>query len=145
MNHKTQLQTEMMQDRYGLRLAAQLNLGISRIPYEVSERLRAARERALALRKRPGLRTSGTVILVGGGTLALEPGDGGLGWMARLASLLTLAALVLGLVTVQSLLDDLRADELAEVDTALLTDDLPPSAYADTGFLQFLKSGADRP
>jgi hypothetical protein len=37
-----------------------------------------------------------------------------------------------------------RANELAEVDTALLTDDLPPSAYADPGFVQFLRAGSDR-
>jgi hypothetical protein len=29
---------------------------------------------------------------------------------------------------------------LAEVDSALLIDDLPPAAYADPGFLQFLKN-----
>jgi hypothetical protein len=29
------------------------------------------------------------------------------------------------------------------VDAALLTDDLPPSAYADPGFAQFLKSGGE--
>lgn len=27
--------------------------------------------------------------------------------------------------------------EVAEVDTALLTDDLPPAAYADSGFIQY--------
>lgn len=145
MNHKPQLQTEILLDRYGLRLGAQLSLGLAQIPYQVSERLRAAREQALALRKRPGLQTSGAALLAGGGTLALEPGASGQGWIARLASLLPLAALVLGLIAVQSALDDLRADELAEVDAALLTDDLPPVAYADTGFLQFLKSGAGRP
>jgi hypothetical protein len=35
---------------------------------------------------------------------------------------------------------DNRANELAEVDSALLIDDLPPAAYADPGFLQFLKN-----
>jgi hypothetical protein len=29
---------------------------------------------------------------------------------------------------------------LAEVDVALLTDELPPAAFADPGFLQFLKT-----
>jgi hypothetical protein len=33
-----------------------------------------------------------------------------------------------------------RARELAEVDVALLTDDLPPAAFSDPGFLQFLKT-----
>jgi hypothetical protein len=37
-------------------------------------------------------------------------------------------------------MDDDRANELAEVDSALLIDDLPPAAYADPGFLQFLKN-----
>ena len=36
---------------------------------------------------------------------------------------------------------DNRANELAaEVDAALLTDDLPPAAYTDPGFAQFLKT-----
>ena len=34
-----------------------------------------------------------------------------------------------------------KNDEVAEVDAAILTDDLPPSAYTDPGFAQFLKSG----
>jgi hypothetical protein len=34
------------------------------------------------------------------------------------------------------------AQELAEVDTAILTDELPPNAYTDAGFAQFLKASA---
>ena len=29
--------------------------------------------------------------------------------------------------------------DLAEIDTALLVDDLPPAAYSDPGFIQFLR------
>jgi hypothetical protein len=32
---------------------------------------------------------------------------------------------------------------VAEFDQALLTDDLPPAAYADPGFVQFLKSSRE--
>ena len=39
---------------------------------------------------------------------------------------------------------DERLNEVAEVDAALLTDDLPPEAYADPGFMQFLKTAAAR-
>ena len=49
-------------------------------------------------------------------------------------------ALVAGLALIQNIMDDDRANELAEIDSALLVDDLPPSAYADPGFLQFLKN-----
>ena len=61
----------------------------------------------------------------------------------RIASVLPLLALVAGLVVIQQVQTDSRANELAEVDAALLTDDLPPAAYADPGFVQFLKSGRE--
>ena len=47
------------QDRFGHRVAARLSAGTAELPYEVSERLRAARTQALARRKRvAGLRTA---------------------------------------------------------------------------------------
>ena len=36
--------------------------------------------------------------------------------------------------------EDNRASELAEVDSALLTGDLPTAGYTDPGFAQFLKN-----
>jgi hypothetical protein len=47
---------------------------------------------------------------------------------------------VAGLIVITTLQEDNRTDELAEVDAALLTDDLPPAAYTDPGFAQFLKT-----
>ena len=49
-------------------------------------------------------------------------------------------ALVAGLITVSVMQEENRASELAEIDSALLTDDLPPAAYTDPGFAQFLKN-----
>jgi hypothetical protein len=51
-----------------------------------------------------------------------------------------LIALVVGLLTINSVQNDNRAQEVAEVDAALLTDDLPPAAFSDPGFVQFLKT-----
>jgi hypothetical protein len=50
-----------------------------------------------------------------------------------------LIGLVLGLVLVQAIQQELVESDLASVDSALLLDDLPPDAYTDPGFLQFLK------
>ena len=47
-------------------------------------------------------------------------------------------------VCVDVVQDNDRATEVAELDAALLTDDLPPEAYADPGFLQFIKSDPSR-
>jgi len=127
-------------DVIGRRFAQQLDLSTQQLPHDITERLRAARTRAVAARLVPQLQTAGG-ISVQGSVGALHLGDEGLTWWSRLASLLPLVALVTGLFCLQQVMDDTRADELAEVDAALLTDDLPPSAYADPGFLQFLKMG----
>jgi hypothetical protein len=145
MNHTAPNQHDLQQDRYGLRVAARLSAGLPDLPYDVAERLRASRVQAVGRRKVERVAPATGALPVGGGQLALGPLDEGLGWFTRLASLLPLVALVVGLMTIHSGLEELAADEIAEVDTALLTDDLPPSAYADTGFLQYLKTDASRP
>ena len=75
----------------------------------------------------------------GGGPPTLGLGERS--WFNRVASVLPLLILAAGLVMIHTFQADRRASELAEVDAALLTDDLPPAAYADPGFVQFLKTG----
>ena len=130
------------QDEFGLRIAARLNSASLDLPHDISERLRAARTRAVAARLKPQtrLQTSPAVIQQNGAALLNFGGDEGLNIWSRLASFLPLIALVAGLALIQNIMDDDRANELAEIDSALLVDDLPPAAYADPGFLQFLKN-----
>jgi hypothetical protein len=131
------------QDRFGRRVAARLSVGTAELPYDVSERLRAARTQALAKRKRVvGLRTASTVSPSGGA--AALTADEGLTWWQRVASVLPIIALAAGLVVIHTIQNERRANEVAEVDAALLTDDLPPSAYADPGFIQFLQQTANK-
>jgi hypothetical protein len=134
--------TANTQDQFGLRIAAQLNSATLELPHDISERLRAARTRAVAARLKPQtrLQTSTGVVHQNGAALLNFGGDEGLNIWSRLASLLPLIALVAGLALIQNNMDDDRANELAEIDSALLVDDLPPAAYADPGFLQFLKN-----
>jgi Protein of unknown function (DUF3619) len=140
MTHPTQTRTFSAQDQFGKRVAARLDTASLELSHDIAERLRAARTRAVAARVAPQsrLRTSADVSVQNGVGL-LHFGDEGLNVWSRLASLMPLIALVSGLAFIQHITDDDRANELAEVDSALLTDDLPPSAYADPGFLQFLK------
>jgi hypothetical protein len=92
------------------------------------------------LKPQTRFQTSTAVVHQNGAALLNLGGDEGLNIWSRLASLLPLIALVAGLAIIQNFMDDDRANELAEVDSALLIDDLPPAAYADPGFLQFLKN-----
>lgn len=122
------------EEQFGRRLAARLTSGTLELPHDSTERLRAARVQALARRKVQVLQAAPVVISNGGAAVM------GGGWWTRIATIAPLIALVVGLVTVSILQEDHRASELADVDSALLTDELPPAAYTDPGFLQFLKA-----
>jgi hypothetical protein len=126
-------------DLFGRKVAARLSAGTAELPYEVKERLRAARMQALARRKRAQSLLL-PHVLASGGTATLGFSDEGLSLWRRIASVLPILVLAAGLVLIHSIHSDNRASELAEVDAQLLTDDLPPAAYADPGFVQFLKS-----
>lgn len=130
-------------DRYGASIARRLSASTEQLPYDITERLRAARTRALAERKSAAQLRPAAGVFASGGAAVLGGGDEGLNLWSRIASALPLLALIAGLVFIHTVQTERRAAELAEVDTALLTDDLPPSAYADPGFVLFLKSGRE--
>lgn len=137
---------QIAQDRFGLKLAARLSAGSTDLPHDISERLRVARQQAVTQRKRTQLVSStktATAVYGSGGSASMSFDDEGLNIWSQLASFLPLIALVVGLIAISVIQNDLRANELAEVDSALLVDDLPPAAYADAGFAQFLKLHAD--
>jgi hypothetical protein len=138
MNSLANDQQQVRTDALGKMIAARLSEGAETLPHDVSERLKVARAQALAKRKIVNLQTSGD-ITVSGGELALNLGGREDGLWNRIASFLPLLALVAGLISIGVLQDELRASEVAEVDTELLTDELPPSAYVDPGFAQYLR------
>jgi hypothetical protein len=134
-----QLSQPQLQDRFGRQVAARLAVGSAELPYDISERLRAARTQALTKRKRVAALRTASSVSASGGAATLTAGDEPLSWWNRVASVLPILALVAGLIVIHTIENERRASEVAEVDAALLTDDLPPSAYADSGFIQFLK------
>jgi hypothetical protein len=135
-------QSQQLQDRFGRLVAARLTSGTAELPYGITERLRAARVQAVARRKPAVMRTASSVA-ASGGSATLAFGDEGQTLWNRIASVLPLIVLAAGLILIHAIENDRRASEVAEVDAALLTDDLPPSAYADPGFVQFLKTARD--
>jgi hypothetical protein len=138
MKH-TPIAPEAEIDRMGQYLAGQLSLATVDIPHDISERLRVARQQALVRRKPVAqLRRLQENQLNSNGTLTAS-GDEGLSLWSILASALPLLALVAGLLIIQSTKDENIALEIAATDSALLTDELPPHAYTDAGFAQYLK------
>lgn len=138
--------------RFGLRIAAGLTERSAALPHDVSERLRFAREQALARAAqaraaRTSVSTASPGVVQMGSTLALNGGPRGAGgdnslW-AKLVSALPLLALVAGLLLMQQSQVHQQIAAAAEVDTALLSDKLPPSAFSDPGFAEFLRDGQE--
>ncbi len=137
---KTQMTpTEQDVDRWGAHFSGQLTLATPGLPHDITERLRVARQLALAQRK-PLVqsRLAKNVQMNNDGSLT-APADEGLNLWSILASALPLLALVFGLMAIQWVQQDNVTSEIAAIDAALLTDELPPDAYTDAGFAQFLK------
>ncbi len=140
MTYSNQNQADILQDRFALKAAAYLSNGATNLPHDISERLRVARAQAVSKRKIAKTQTAGSFVNMGDSAALTWGSSDGLGWWGRIASVMPLIALVLGLLAINSVQNDNRAREVAEVDAALLTDDLPPAAFSDPGFLQFLKT-----
>ena len=134
-------QNQLAQDRFALQITARLSDAVDALPYDISERLRAARVRSVSLQKIAFTQTA-TSVTLSGGAATLTFGNERPNWWNRVAAAVPLLALVIGLIAINVIQNDNRAKELAEIDAAILTDDLPPAAYADPGFLQFLKINA---
>jgi hypothetical protein len=125
-------------DLWGHNFTQQLDLATQNMGHDISERLRIARVRALESRPAPMRLMRYRTALQTNGSLS-SPGDEGLNLWRILASALPLVALVMGLILVQAVQQELTESDIASIDSALLLDDLPPDAYTDPGFLQFLK------
>ncbi|HEY1608081.1 MAG TPA: DUF3619 family protein [Paraburkholderia sp.] len=115
------------------------------LPASHTDRLGAARRIALA-RKKP----EPQFVRVGATAPALAAAGvpGGFGMqvgaprrrsrLARFALAWPLAALVAGLFAIAYVEDQQRTAELADIDAAMLSDDLPLNAYLDHGFNAYL-------
>ena len=127
-----------LEARLGLRLAAGLTARVERLPHDVNERLRFAREQAL-------LRSRETRLAAATDTVGVSAAGGLLlgtftPWLQRAASVLPLLVLLGGLMMIEQWSTRERVLAAADVDTLLLADALPPNAYSDPGFAEFLRS-----
>ena len=137
MKHLDQPLSQTQADQFGRASAALLTQGAQSLPANIKDRLHAARMKALSVRKTEKVHVQKPVFA--GSMGSYSSGSNGIwdtvGWVAPLV------VLVFGLIGIAQWQNDSRITDIAEVDAALLTDDVPPDAYADSGFMAFLKNG----
>ena len=126
----------MNQDtEFGYKTRQVLNKGVDSLERKVAVRLQEARQKALNMQRGPvrGLRIAGI-----GHSLELVV-------FPYARSLLAVMALVIGATGTYYWNAFEQAREYEEIDSALLADELPPSAYLDRGFHAWLEHAADSP
>ncbi len=167
-------QREALEARFALRLSARLSEGAQAVPHDISERLRVAREQAIRAARDSRVKVAAASPVVAPVSLGVSVAginqvsagmlggwqesaqarlqghgrrldDGPTSWLWRIASALPMITLVVGLWGIHAYYQHEQVEAAAEVDTALLADDLPPAAYADPGFQEFLRSGPLEP
>ena len=121
-------------EEYARRLVQRLDRDERPLPHDIQERLRFARERAVAV---AAARRREAWLVVQQANAAAAISAGSRWW--RLASFAPLILLAAGLVVIdrQHRVEQILA--AAEMDAVLLADELPPSAYTDPGFVEFLR------
>ncbi len=127
---------ELLETRLAARVTALLTLPAEDVSPDVRERLRFAREQALARAREARAAPASVGLGSSGGAGILGAGGWSHNWLAMLVPV---AALLVGLYVVSHWNSRERSVAAAEIDAALLSDQLPPAAYADPGFVAFLK------
>jgi len=138
-SHRTD--RRVVEARLGNRLASALSS--QTLSHDVGERLRVAREQALSRardvrRVAPAAAGASVVAVSARGAAVL---GGFVPWWQRAASMLPLVVLVAGLVAIDQFTMREQVMTAADIDAQLLSDDLPPAAYSDPGFAEFLRNG----
>jgi len=130
----------LIESRLAARLAGGLSASFDSLPHDVSERLRFAREQALS-RARLARRSAPAGVTVLGLSARGAAVLGGLvPWWQRAASVLPLVMLVAGLMAIDNRAVREQVVAAADFDAQLLADDLPPAAYSDPGFAEFIRT-----
>ena len=131
----------MNEERYASRVRQVLNHSLQEIPPAASRRLAAARHMALSRQKQaePEL-----VLATAGNWASNQLLRSGMNF-ARLKPFLAIIALLLGMWLAFYWHSIQYVSEIKAVDMALLADDIPPEAFLDNEFIEWLKddSAAD--
>lgn len=132
---------------FALQIRRALDEHAANLPPATADRLAAARRIALA-RKKPAPdfvfvpALAGAAGMFGSGLLpsqqAGRPAAQRTGWLRRVARAWPLTLIVAGVIGVTYWENMQRAAELADIDAAMLSDNLPLNAYLDHGFNAYL-------
>jgi hypothetical protein len=112
-----------------------LNEKLDNLPASTADRLASARKTAVSRKKANApVRVAQRVFAGQAGAFFNAP----ISWISRVGVAVPLLVLVAGLAGIYQYEQQRRIAEIAELDAAVLADELPLTAYLDTGFNAYL-------
>ena len=135
MMNTNQQNLDPVEQEFGKRVTRLLNAQSENLSSDVQARLRDARASAISRAKAEPVFVAQLQTTHRGfrNSSWNKPIWSFTGW------LVPVTVVVLGLIAITEWQEDLRINDIANVDIALLTDDVPPDAFVDNGFMAFLK------
>lgn len=124
----------MNEERYAYRVRQALNHGLKDISPAASRRLEAARHLALSKQKQ----TARQLAMAGHGSSSSGSGS----HLPYFKQIIAILALLVGMWLSFYWQSVQYTSDLEEVDSALLSDDLPPEAFLDNDFFEWLKDNS---
>lgn len=132
----------MNEENFAYKVRHALNEKLEEMPEHVTRRLEQARLTAIGRKKK----TAPLYRKVFQQVFASTSGyfSGNTSWMDKLGLSLPVLVLVAGMAGIFHYEQQRQIKEIADIDIAVLSDELPPSAYADSGFKAYVvdRSGA---
>lgn len=126
--------TEREEREFGMQIRRKLNASTIELDKPVTDRLFMARQAAMAACPAPSPRLAITSV-----------GQGLLSWsLENMRQVAVAAVLVVAILGGNYMMSVQHIEEMEEVDSALLSDDLPINAYLDSGFGSWLADSAQR-
>ena len=129
----------MNEENFAYKVRHALNEKLEEMPESITQRLEQARRLAVSRKKKsaPVYISVFQQVFAGTGSYL----SGSMSWMGKLGMTLPVLALAIGMAGIFHHGQQRQIREIADIDIAVLSDELPPSAYADSGFRAFV---ADR-
>lgn len=136
-----EIQRDIAQEHLGRLVAKSLDQNLENLPAHLTQRLEKARELAISKKKpEKSYAWKFSFNFAGVNTSSASSKSGQSSWLKNLGSIAPIIVLLVGLAGIAQWQEDARIDDIADIDAALLSDEVPPDAYADNGFWVFLKN-----
>lgn len=124
---------------YAYKIRHALDQNLANLPDDTMSRLAAARNLALSRKKKdaPLLAPVTQIAMAGHGTTGLHAP---FTWLRRIGLAIPAIVLISGLVGIYQFEQQQHITDTADIDSAILADELPPAAYLDHGFTAYLSN-----